>query len=78
MKHLLHQKKKNPPVHLHCVLMLCWVVNYTLIPQILISINWEFQIIEFVSVLVSVSSEAAEKELIRLGAVKRILELFFE
>ena len=49
-----------------------------MIPQILISINWEFQIIEFVSVLVSVSSEAAEKELIRLGAVKRILELFFE
>ncbi|XP_060192207.1 uncharacterized protein LOC132621798 isoform X2 [Lycium barbarum] len=36
------------------------------------------KIIEFVSVLVSVSSEAAEKELIRLGAVKRILELFFE
>ncbi|CAN4081945.1 unnamed protein product [Withania somnifera] len=35
------------------------------------------KIIEFVSVLVSVSSEAAEKELIRLGAVKRILELFF-
>ncbi|OIT06162.1 PREDICTED: serine/threonine-protein phosphatase 6 regulatory subunit 3 [Nicotiana attenuata] len=36
------------------------------------------KIIEFVSVLVSVSSEAAEKELICLGAVKRILELFFE
>ncbi|MCD7465178.1 hypothetical protein HAX54_000743 [Datura stramonium] len=36
------------------------------------------KIIEFVSVLVSVSSEAAEKELIRLGAVKHILELFFE
>ncbi|KAM3361708.1 serine/threonine-protein phosphatase 6 regulatory subunit 3 [Capsicum galapagoense] len=36
------------------------------------------KIIEFVSVLVSVSSEAAENELIRLGAVKRILELFFE
>ncbi|KAJ8549289.1 hypothetical protein K7X08_032996 [Anisodus acutangulus] len=36
------------------------------------------KIIEFVSVLVSVSNEAAEKELIRLGAIKRILELFFE
>ncbi|KAK3026808.1 hypothetical protein RJ639_041880 [Escallonia herrerae] len=36
------------------------------------------KIIEFISVLVTVSSEAAEKELIRLGAVKRILELFFE
>ncbi|KAK1351419.1 hypothetical protein POM88_054349 [Heracleum sosnowskyi] len=34
--------------------------------------------IEFISVLVSVSSEAAEKELIRLGAINRILELFFE
>lgn len=37
-----------------------------------------FQIIEFISVLVTISSEAAEKELIRLGAVKRIVELFFE
>jgi serine/threonine-protein phosphatase 6 regulatory subunit 3 len=36
------------------------------------------KIIEFLSVLVTVNSEAVEKELIRLGAVKRILELFFE
>ncbi|GFP95963.1 serine/threonine-protein phosphatase 6 regulatory subunit 3 [Phtheirospermum japonicum] len=36
------------------------------------------KIIEFISVLVAVSSEVAEKELVRLGAVKRILELFFE
>ncbi|KAM7530409.1 hypothetical protein LguiB_033819 [Lonicera macranthoides] len=36
------------------------------------------KIIEFISVLVTVNSEAVEKELIRLGAVKRILELFFE
>uniref|UniRef100_A0A5B7AXS8 Putative serine/threonine-protein phosphatase 6 regulatory subunit 2 n=1 Tax=Davidia involucrata TaxID=16924 RepID=A0A5B7AXS8_DAVIN len=36
------------------------------------------KIIEFISVLVTVSSEAAERELIRLGAVKRILDLFFE
>ncbi|XP_047941220.1 serine/threonine-protein phosphatase 6 regulatory subunit 1-like [Salvia hispanica] len=36
------------------------------------------KIIEFISVLVSVSNEVAETELIRLGAVKRILELFFE
>ncbi|CAA0832289.1 SIT4 phosphatase-associated family protein [Striga hermonthica] len=36
------------------------------------------KIIEFISVLVAVSSEVAEKELIRLGAVKRILGLFFE
>ncbi|WOG89627.1 hypothetical protein DCAR_0208865 [Daucus carota subsp. sativus] len=36
------------------------------------------KIVEFISVLVTVSSEAVEKELIRLGAIKRILELFFE
>ncbi|XP_076908816.1 uncharacterized protein LOC143565847 [Bidens hawaiensis] len=36
------------------------------------------KIIEFISVLMTVSSEAAEKELIRLGALIRILELFFE
>ncbi|KAL3616840.1 hypothetical protein CASFOL_039234 [Castilleja foliolosa] len=36
------------------------------------------KIIEFISVLVAVSSEVAEKELVRLGAVKCILELFFE
>ncbi|KAL2252104.1 UNVERIFIED_CONTAM: Serine/threonine-protein phosphatase 6 regulatory subunit 2 [Sesamum indicum] len=36
------------------------------------------KIIEFISVLVAVSSEVAERELIRLGAVKRILELFFQ
>ncbi|KAL3851523.1 hypothetical protein ACJIZ3_013405 [Penstemon smallii] len=36
------------------------------------------KIIEFISVLVAVSSEVAEKEFMRLGAVKRILELFFQ
>ncbi|XP_031273194.1 serine/threonine-protein phosphatase 6 regulatory subunit 3 isoform X2 [Pistacia vera] len=36
------------------------------------------KIVEFFSVLLTVGSEAAEKELIRLGAVKRILDLFFE
>ncbi|KAL8217835.1 hypothetical protein R6Q57_021208 [Mikania cordata] len=36
------------------------------------------KIIEFISVLMTVSSEAAETELIHLGALKRILELFFE
>lgn len=36
------------------------------------------KIIEFISVLLTVSSEAAEKELIHLGAVKRIIKLFFE
>ncbi|XP_051128735.1 uncharacterized protein LOC127249787 isoform X2 [Andrographis paniculata] len=36
------------------------------------------KVIEFISVLVGVSSEIAEKELIRLGAVKHILELFFD
>ncbi|XP_059668483.1 uncharacterized protein LOC132313634 [Cornus florida] len=36
------------------------------------------KIIEFISVLVTVTSEVAERELIHLGAVKRILDLFFE
>ncbi|XP_076905000.1 uncharacterized protein LOC143560613 [Bidens hawaiensis] len=36
------------------------------------------KIIKFISVLMTVGGEAAGKELIRLGALKRILELFFE
>ncbi|KAF5736375.1 serine/threonine-protein phosphatase 6 regulatory subunit 2 [Tripterygium wilfordii] len=36
------------------------------------------KIVEFISVLLTVSSEAAENVLIRLGAVRRILDLFFE
>ncbi|KAF3450307.1 hypothetical protein FNV43_RR06387 [Rhamnella rubrinervis] len=36
------------------------------------------KIVEFISVLLAVGSEAAEKELILLGAVQRILDLFFE
>ncbi|KAK9267336.1 hypothetical protein L1049_009760 [Liquidambar formosana] len=36
------------------------------------------KIVEFISVLLTVGSEAAEKELICLGAVQRILDLFFE
>ncbi|CDY12058.1 BnaC03g59740D [Brassica napus] len=36
------------------------------------------KIVEFISVLLTVGSEAAEKEIIRLGVVKRVLDLFFE
>nr|DAD37226.1 TPA_asm: hypothetical protein HUJ06_007867 [Nelumbo nucifera] len=36
------------------------------------------KIVEFISVLLTIGSEAAEKELIRLGAIQRILDLFFE
>ncbi|XP_048490870.1 uncharacterized protein LOC104901230 isoform X2 [Beta vulgaris subsp. vulgaris] len=36
------------------------------------------KIIEFISVLLSSGNEAAEKEVIRLGAIKRILDMFFE
>ncbi|KAJ0236981.1 Uncharacterized protein HA466_0252610 [Hirschfeldia incana] len=36
------------------------------------------KVVEFISVLLSVGSEAAEKEIIRLGAVKRVLDLFFD
>ena len=37
-----------------------------------------FQIIEFISVLLSSGNDAAEREIIRLGAMKRILDMFFE
>ncbi|XP_047308547.1 serine/threonine-protein phosphatase 6 regulatory subunit 3-like [Impatiens glandulifera] len=36
------------------------------------------KIVEFISVLVAVGNEAVEGELIRLGALKQILELFFK
>ncbi|XP_021298094.1 serine/threonine-protein phosphatase 6 regulatory subunit 2 [Herrania umbratica] len=36
------------------------------------------KIVEFISVLLTVGSEAAEKQLMRQGAVQRILNLFFE
>ncbi|KAL8137084.1 hypothetical protein V2J09_003085 [Rumex salicifolius] len=36
------------------------------------------KIVEFAAVLLSIGNEAAEKELIRLGFVQRILDLFFE
>lgn len=39
---------------------------------------WSFQIVEFISVLLGVGTEVAVKELIHLGAVQRILDLFFE
>lgn len=37
-----------------------------------------FQIVEFMSVLLTVGSEAAENRLIDFGAVQRIINLFFE
>ncbi|CAN8290624.1 unnamed protein product [Cochlearia groenlandica] len=36
------------------------------------------KIVEFIAVLLTVGSEAAEKEVIRLGVVKRVVDLFFE
>ncbi|XP_062012620.1 uncharacterized protein LOC133729152 [Rosa rugosa] len=36
------------------------------------------KVVEFISVLLTVGSEAAEKELVSLGAVQRILDLFFK
>lgn len=36
------------------------------------------KIVEFISVLLSCGNEAAEKEVIRLGAIRRLLDLFFE
>ncbi|XP_020102860.1 serine/threonine-protein phosphatase 6 regulatory subunit 3-B isoform X2 [Ananas comosus] len=36
------------------------------------------KIVEFISVLLSIGSEAAETQLIRLGALRRVIDLFFE
>ncbi|KAF3779861.1 Serine/threonine-protein phosphatase 6 regulatory subunit 2 [Nymphaea thermarum] len=36
------------------------------------------KIVEFISVLLTAGSEAAEKELVQLGALQRVLDLFFE
>ncbi|XP_010941542.1 uncharacterized protein [Elaeis guineensis] len=36
------------------------------------------KIVEFISVLLTIGSDSAEKELIRLGAIKRVIDLFFE
>ncbi|KAG1331862.1 serine/threonine-protein phosphatase 6 regulatory subunit 3 [Cocos nucifera] len=36
------------------------------------------KIVEFISVLLTIGSDSAEKELIRLGAIKCVIDLFFE
>lgn len=36
------------------------------------------KIVEFISVLLTISNEAAEEELIRLGAIRKVLDLLFE
>ncbi|RWW22293.1 hypothetical protein GW17_00013512, partial [Ensete ventricosum] len=36
------------------------------------------KIVEFISVMLTIGSEAVEKELIRLGAIKHVIDLFFE
>ncbi|CAH8359802.1 unnamed protein product [Eruca vesicaria subsp. sativa] len=48
------------------------------IEMILKTLVEDEEVVEFISVLLTVGSEAAEKEIIRLGAVKRVLDLFFE
>lgn len=40
--------------------------------------SFVFQIVEFISILFTLGSEDAEKELIRLGALRHALDLFFE
>lgn len=37
-----------------------------------------FQIVEFIAVLLKTGSEAAQKELVSSGTIKRTLDLFFE
>lgn len=36
------------------------------------------QIVEFISVLLTIGSESAEKELVQQGAIKLVIDLFFE
>ena len=36
------------------------------------------KIVEFIAVLLSVGSQAAEKELIRIAAIQKVLDLFFK
>lgn len=36
------------------------------------------KIVEFIAVLLSVGSQAAEKELIRSAAIQKVLDLFFK
>ncbi|PKA53568.1 hypothetical protein AXF42_Ash009064 [Apostasia shenzhenica] len=40
--------------------------------------NHRLKIVEFISVLLTIGCEEAEKELMRLGALRRMLDLFFE
>lgn len=37
-----------------------------------------YQVVEFISVLLTIGSESAEKELVQQGAIKRVIDLFFE
>lgn len=46
--------------------------------MLIVDQNGNFQIVEFISVLLTFGSEAAENELIQQGAIKHILDLFFE
>jgi len=52
--------------------------NIGALPQVILTEHLFFQIVEFISVLVTVGGEAAEKKLIDLGAVQIIIHLFFE
>lgn len=47
-------------------------------PLYFIKTCFPFQIVEFISVLLTISNEAAEEELIRLGAIRKVLDLFFQ
>jgi hypothetical protein len=59
-----------------------WHSYGVLLIYLLICVNLDIpsliQIVEFISVLLTVGSETAEKELISQSAIKRSVDLFFE
>lgn len=64
--------------HLFCnfqKVFLCTAIDLNIMYKFCIL---DFQIVEFVTVLLETGSEAAEKELIRSGAINGVLDLFFE
>ena len=64
------------PVSLTCSHIAGIFLIYLL--TLMLAISFLFQIVEFISVLLSIGSEAAETRLIHLGAIESAIDLFFE
>ena len=65
-------------VSLTCSLIEYQVIFLIYLLTLMLAISFLFQIVEFISVLLSIGSEAAETRLIHLGAIKSAIDLFFE